>query len=445
MTTAAYGLDLMTLHPSVSDPLLSSMNFLNEVAGRHPDALSLAAGTPYEEFYDVEDVHRALRVFCDHLRTEEGRSEEQVRRTLLQYGRTKGIIHELIARQLAVDEGVHVDPEAIVVTTGCQEALFLTLRMLRRDARDVLLAVTPAYVGVTGAARLLDLPVHPVAEGPDGVDLDDLRRRIHRARAAGLRPRALYVVPDHANPSGIRMPEPVRRDLLDLAEREDILVLEDNPYGLFPRRGHRLPTLKALDTGRRVVHLGSLAKTVFPGVRIGYAVADQPVESGPYLADLLAKAKSMVTVNTSPIAQAVAGGRLLEHGCSLVRANERESAVYRQGLDRILDGLARRFPASSGVSWNSPEGGFFVVVTVPFDVTDEVLERSARDHRVLWTPLHHFYDATAADTGTAAGPLRCLRLSCSSLGPQDIDEALDRFADLVRSCTEPGQDPGPAA
>ncbi|MEZ3183051.1 PLP-dependent aminotransferase family protein [Streptomyces pimonensis] len=438
MTTASTftdGLDLTALHRSAGDPLLSSMNFLNEIAGRHPDALSLAAGTPYEGFYDVEDVHRALRVFSDHLRTEQGYDEERVRRTLLQYGRTKGIIHELIARQLSVDEGIQVDPEAVLVTTGCQEALFLTLRLLRRDDRDVLLAVTPAYVGVTGAARLLDLPVHPVAEGPDGVDLDDLRRRIGGARAAGLRPRALYVVPDHANPSGIRMPEPVRRDLLDLAEQQDILLLEDNPYGLFPRRGHRLPTLKALDTARRVVHLGSLAKTVFPGVRIGYAVADQPVGSGPYLADLLAKAKSMVTVNTSPIAQAVAGGRLLEHGCSLVRANEREREVYREGLDRIVGGLARRFPdpSASGVRWNSPEGGFFVVVDVPFDVTDAALERSVRDHRVLWTPLHHFYDAAASETGAGVGPLRCLRLSCSALGPEETEEALDRFAAFVRS------------
>lgn len=418
------------LHPAVGDPLLSSMNFLNEVAGRHPDALSLAAGTPHEGFYDVEDIHRALRVYCDHLRTETGRTEEQIRRTLLQYGRTKGIIHELIARQLATDEGIHVDPEAILVTTGCQEALFLTLRVLRRDERDVLLAVNPAYIGVTGAARLLDLPVHPVAEGRDGIDLGDLADRVAKARADGLRPRALYVVPDYANPSGLRMPEAARRALLDLAAREDILILEDNPYGLFPLGGDedRVPTLKALDTDRRVVHLGSFSKTVFPGARIGYAVADQPAQDGPYLADALARAKSMVTVNTSPIAQAVAGGRLLEHGCSLVSATRREADVYRESLSRLLDGLAARFPATSGVRWNTPAGGFFVVVEVPFDVTDESLERSARDHRVLWTPLHHFYGSTV--------PLRCLRLSCSAVDPDDVEEALDRFAAFVAAHTE---------
>ncbi|MEU6018292.1 PLP-dependent aminotransferase family protein [Streptomyces sp. NPDC047515] len=420
---------LDTLHPSLGDPLLTSMNFLNEIAGRYPDALSLAAGTPHEGFYDVEDVHRALRRFCDHLRTEDGRSEEEVRRTLLQYGRTKGVIHDLIARQLATDEGITVDPEAILITTGCQEALFLTLRALRRDDRDVLLAVSPAYIGVSGAARLLDLPVHPVAEGPYGIDVADLADRIGKARVEGLRPRALYLVPDHANPSGLRMPLPVRRDLLDLATAEDILILEDNPYGLFPLDGDRLPTLKALDEAAtpRVVHLGSLSKTVFPGARIGYAVADQRVEDGPYLADVLARAKSMVTVNTSPIAQAVAGGRLLEHDCSLVRATEREAAHYRGTLLHLLDGLAACFPASGPVRWNTPAGGFFVVVEVPFEVTPEAVETSARDHGVLWTPLHHFYGSTT--------PLRCLRLSCSALGRSQVNEALDRFASFVMACS----------
>ena len=105
------------------------------------------------------------------------------------------------------------------------------------------------------------------------------------------------------------------------------------------------------------------------------------------------------------------------------------------GLDRIVDGLARRFPdpSASGVSWNSPEGGFFVAVDVPFDVTDSALERSAGDHRVLWTSLHHFYDTAASGTGTGIEPLRCLRLSWSALGPEDIEETLDRFAAFVRS------------
>jgi (S)-3,5-dihydroxyphenylglycine transaminase len=438
--------ELADLHDSLADPLLSAMNFLNEVAGRYPQALSLAAGTPYEGFYDVEDVHRALRAYCAHLRDERGFDERRVRRSLLQYGRTKGIIHDLIARYLSVDEGIDVDPESIVLTTGCQEALLLTMRALRRDERDVLLAVNPVYVGVTGAARLLDMPVHPVAGGADGIDLADLGRRIHRAREAGLRPRACYLVPDFANPTGLRLSLASRHALLELAEREDILLLEDNPYGLFPLGEGRLPTLKSLDTRRRVVHLGSLSKSVFPGVRIGFAVADQPIrrpDGDPVLlADVLAKAKSMVTVNTAPLSQAVAGGWLVEHGCSLERATRDVREVYRRNLRRLLDGLQARFPASAHVTWNTPEGGFFVVVDVPFEVSDAALEHSAAVHGVLWTPLHHFYDGRPA--------LRSLRLSISALEAHEVDDALDRFAAFVhtypRSAAgsgEPaGNDPG---
>ncbi|WP_435830529.1 PLP-dependent aminotransferase family protein [Micromonospora echinospora] len=421
-------IDVAALHPAVDDPALNSMNFLNEVAQRYPDAVSLAAGRPYEEFFDADDLPRHLDRFRRYLTDELGHDEAGVRRTLFQYGRTKGILHELIARNLAVDEGVTVDPEAVVVTVGCQEAMFLVLRALRADSRDVLLAVAPTYVGLTGAARLLDFPVRPVRGGPDGIDLADLRSRLDEARAAGERPRACYVMPDFANPSGVRISLADRRRLLDLAEAEDLLLIEDNPYGLFPADGTaRLPTLKALDERGRVVYLGSFAKTVLPGARVGYVLADQRVRGADgtvgLLADQLAKIKSMVTVNTSPIAQAVVGGRLLAHGCSLARANERERAVYASNLRHLVAGLARRFPPPSPVRWTVPAGGFFAVVTVPFPVDDALLARSAQEYGVLWTPMSHFYDDTA--------PVEALRLSVSAVTGAQIDLGLDRLAALL--------------
>ena len=205
-------------------------------------------------------------------------------------------------------------------------------------------------------------------------------------------------------------------------------IFEDNPYGLFPAGdARRLPTLKALDTGRRVVYLGSFAKTVLPGARIGYVVADQRV-AGPdgtvgTLADQLGKIKSMVTVNTSALAQAMIGGALLEHDCSLVAANVRERAAYGRNLAHLLAGLRRRFPPPSPVRWNAPAGGFFVVVTVPFAVDDALLHRSARGYGVLWTPMAHFYDAGA--------PVNALRLSVSAVTPEQIDLGLDRLAALI--------------
>jgi (S)-3,5-dihydroxyphenylglycine transaminase len=422
-------LDLGSLHAALADPTLESMTFLNEVAERYPDAVSFAAGRPCEEFFDTEDLHRYLRTFCRYLTDELGYPDDRVTRTLCQYGDTKGILGDLIAKHLKIDESIDADPAAIVVTVGCQEAMALVLRALRRDERDVILAVSPTYVGLTGAARLFDLPVIAVRSGHDGVDLTDLIAQIHQARASGLRPRACYLVPDFANPTGARLDLAARRRLLDIARAEDILLLEDNPYGLFRAEYDALPTLKALDTGRRVVHLGSFAKTVLPGARIGYVLADQRVrtpkgrgESGLF-ADELTKIKSMLTVNTPPVAQAVAGGKLLTHGCSLLRGNDRERRVYRTNLACLLDGLAERFGDDPAVTWNTPTGGFFISVTVPFDADDTALEASGARHGVIWTPMRHFYDG--------AGGERQLRLSVSALDPARIDTGLDRLAGFI--------------
>jgi (S)-3,5-dihydroxyphenylglycine transaminase len=417
------------LHESLSSPIIESMTFLNEVAHYFTDAISFAAGRPYEGFFDVEDVHRYVRTFTDYLRQRLDRDEVAVRRALLQYGRTKGIIHELIAHNLAIDEGIAADPESIVVTVGCQEALYLTLRTLRRTREDSLLAVMPCYVGATGAAQLAEMPVLPVRGGNEGIDLGDLVRVIERARSAGLRPRACYIVPDFANPSGARLSRTTRERLLRLAEEHDLLVLEDNPYGIFHEEGARQPTLKSLDSARRVIYLGSFAKTGMPGARVGFVVADQLVTGGPHgasrLADQLAKVKSMLTVNTSPLAQAIIGGKLLTHGGSLRVANARETQVYRANLRQLLAGLAKRFPRETDppVTWNAPGGGFFVVLNVPFKADDDLLERCGRNYKVLWTPMHHFYG-----DGT---PRRQIRLSFSHLTPAEIETGLDRLADFI--------------
>lgn len=430
--TALPAADLLTaqLHGSLEDQGLNSMTFLNEVAGRYPGAVSFAAGRPFEDGFDVEDVHRHLRTYCSYLADERGFGADEVNRALYQYGRTKGIVHELVARNLAIDEGIHTDPESIVVTVGCQEAMFLALRALKADDKDVLLAVGPTYVGLTGAARLVDLPVLTVPSGPSGIDLDALAAQVREARRAGLRPRACYVMPDFANPSGVCMDLTTRQRLLNLAEETDLLLLEDNPYGLFHGGGERLPTLKALDARRRVIYCGSYAKTVLPGARIGYVVADQTVRDAQghtgLLADQLSKIKSMLTVNTSSIAQAVVAGKLLAHDCSLVKANEATRQRYARQMRQLLTGLSARFGAASalpGVEWNEPSGGFFAVLTLPFPADDELLEYSAREYRLLWTPMHHFYGGT--------GGYNQLRLCVSLVDSTQIETGLDRLHALV--------------
>ncbi|WP_405021017.1 PLP-dependent aminotransferase family protein [Kitasatospora sp. NBC_00070] len=416
------------LHGSLADPLLDAMTFLNEITGRHPEAISFAPGRPYEGFFETDRVAEYLDAYLEHLR-ERGLTEDQVRSTLFQYGPTKGIVAELIARTLANDEGLTVAPPALVVTVGAQEGMLLVLRALCADRDDVLLVSSPCYVGVTGAARLLDISTVPVPEGDPAAVAAVARALV----AEGRRPRALYVVPDFANPSGVSLPTAVRKELLATARAEGLLVIEDNPYGFFTRTGRTRPTLKALDRHRVVVHLGSFAKTCFPGARLGYVLADQEVVAPDgtvtLLADQLAKLKSMTTVNTPALSQAVIGGLLIRHDFRLRAANAAAVAHYAAGLTTLLAELEQHFPAAErarlGVGWNQPEGGYFTVLTVPFRADAAAMRRCAEQYGVLWTPMADFYPA--------GGGEQLLRLSSSSLTTDQIGDGIKRLAEFIRS------------
>ncbi|ARP73754.1 PLP-dependent aminotransferase family protein [Streptomyces pluripotens] len=440
---APTGLPLAELHGSLADPLLDQMTFLNEVTLRYPDAVSFAPGRPYEGLFDTADISASLDSYVAHLREDCGLDGDAVRSRLFQYGRTKGLINDLIARQLLADEAIRADPEDIVVTVGAQEGMLLVLRALCAGPDDVLLVSSPCYVGITGAARLLDIPVVPVPEGAaGGMAPEALAATVRAERAAGRRPRACYLVPDFANPSGASLPVAARRRLLDLAEDLDLLLIEDDPYGFFSLDDRSRPTLKALDTRRRVVHIGSYAKTCFPGARLGYVVADQRVtgRSGAAgrLADELARLKSMTTVNTSALSQAVIGGMLLRCGFRLRAAGEPVRRFYAGNLRVLLGELERVFPADRqaihGVSWNAPSGGFFLVLTLPFEADPEAMEECARDFGVLWTPMAAFYPA--------GGGARLARLSCSYLTPDRIRQGVGRLAAFVTVRTGRGPAPG---
>jgi (S)-3,5-dihydroxyphenylglycine transaminase len=402
------------------------MNFLNEIASRFPEAISLAAGRPFDEFYAVEDAERYLAGYVAHLRAE-GMGEARVRQAILQYGRTNGQLGAMIARMLEIDEGIRVPAESVMVTSGCQEAMIIALRGLCAAPEDVVLVAEPCYVGFTGAARVLGVTVVPVPETPQGLRPETVARVAREVRASGRRPRALYVVSNFANPSGVSLSDDVRHGLIDVAADEDLLILEDDPYGLFGLDDNRPPALKALDTDQRVMYLGSFAKSVFPGARVGFLVADQTVVSATgqrsLLADELSTVKSMVTVNTSPIAQAVIGGFLLSCGCSLRAANREKIAFYQGNLRMLLAAVERHFSDDQAITWNSPSGGFFAVMDVPVRADEKLLELSARDYGVLWTPMSFFY--------MNGGGSNAIRLSCSALVTGQIDEGVRRLATLI--------------
>lgn len=422
------------LHASLSDPLMDTMNFLNEVAERYPQAISFASGRPYDRFFSTEQIFDYLRRYLKHLE-DQGRTPDQIRSLMYQYGPTAGQIRELICDSLRVDENIDVPPESIVVTVGAQEGMLLALRALASAPNDVLLVSSPCYVGINGVARLLDVEVVPVVERADGLAPSDVVEAIETQLARGRRPKALYVIPDHSNPAGTTMHLATRRALLDIAARHDIFLIEDSPYRLVSP-GVQLPTLKSLDTEHRVVHLGSFSKTVFPGARVGFAIADQPVVDAAgrkgLLADELTKIKSMVTVNTSSLSQAVVAGALLTADASVSALNSGPTEHYGGSMRLVLEHLERKLPAKVrdklGVSWNSPSGGFFLSVSVPFRADNAALARSAEHFGVLWTPMSYFYPGGGGEHG--------IRLSTSYLTAAEIDEGTARLARFIEAETQ---------
>lgn len=429
--------ELRDLHSSLSDPVLSSIGFLNEVMARYPRAISFAPGAPYLRHLDDVDLDDYVRRGADYLGRERGLDAAGTRRLMLEYGPSRGLINALVAEGLNHDLGVDVDARSVVITVGAQEALLLTLRAITRPGRDVLGVVTPSFPGILGAARLLDVDVHCFRDRSDvslhdcagvlaGPDIDEVRA----ACAAEPRLRALYVAPDYTNPSGGRMSLAARHALLELADAEALLLIEDNAYGFTAADGDELPPLWALRPDR-VVLIGTFSKICVPGARVGFAVAAQPLvdHADPYarLADALAAAKSMVTVNTSPLCQALVAGLLIERHGSLRALGAAQAEHYRANLARLVEDLdtqlAPRLPAGSGVSWNRPGGGFFVLMQLPVPADLEQLDSCAREHGVIWTPMAEFYPG-------GGGEYR-LRLSCSYLTPEQITEGVRRLTDFV--------------
>jgi (S)-3,5-dihydroxyphenylglycine transaminase len=420
-----------SLHGSLQDPILGLIESVKEIAARFPDAISFALGSPYLGHLDELNISQYVDRYIEHLSHERGLGPRQARRLLYGYGPSRGLINDLVATGLRLDQGIEVSPEAVVITVGAQEAMLLALRAVCCSLDDLLGLVVPSYYGVIGAARVLDVGLVGIHGSDHGINLDHLEAACRVARAKGKRIRALYVAPDFANPSGTVMDLATRRQLLDVAERQDLLVLEDNAYGFTAEPMAEVPTLKALDKNGRVIYIGTFAKICLPGARVGFVVADQIVRTPEgkrgLLADELALIKSMTTVNTSPLCQAMIGGMVLEHGGSIVSLGRDQSRIYRRNLALLLQALDRHLSPVEDVAWNRPAGGFFVRMRIPVPADLALLELSASKYGVLWTPLSSFY---LGRTGT-----HDLRLSCSYVDPHQIELGVVRLARFLRDVT----------
>lgn len=389
-----------------------AMNRLNAIAERYPDAISLAAGRPAIAQARLGALDPAVERFVAR------RGDDTA---AWQYGATAGLLSPLVADLLANDEGITVAPGRILATTGAQEAMFLAVRTLCDPARDVVLVPDPTYVGITGAAAVAQVPIAPI--DANGIDAPAIEATIDAVEAAGRRARLLYLVPDFPNPMGATLSTAARERILALARARDLLIVEDSPYRIFDFDAPPPPTFAALDAGQgRVLHVGTLAKALSPGLRLGWLA--WPGGPDAEVAALI-RMKSFVTVNTSAITQAVAIGRLRAMRTpSLRAATAAGRAAYRAQRDALLGALDAGL-ANTGARWQRPAGGFFARVDLPFALDQGAVDRCARDYGVIVCPMRMF-----SPTGRWG---HTARLAFSASEPATIAEGARRFARFVRA------------
>ncbi|WP_432523445.1 PLP-dependent aminotransferase family protein [Kineococcus sp. SYSU DK006] len=378
----------------------SEIRALFSVANR-PEVVSLAGGMPYLPALPLD----AIADIAARLIAEKGA-------VALQYGSGQG--EERLREQIVEvmrPQGINAHPDDVVVTTGSQQALDLVSRIFL-DPGDVVLAEAPSYVGALGVFRSYQAQVVHVPLDQDGLQPQALEETLLRLRAQGRRVKFLYTVPNHHNPAGVTLSLERRREVLAIAQRHDLLILEDDPYALLGFDGDPLPAMRSMDA-EHVVHLGSFSKTFAPGYRVGWAVAPHAVREKLVLAS-----ESAILCPTSFGQFAIAEYLSTWDWKGQVKVFRE---LYRERRDAMLDALATHLPQAS---WTHPVGGFYVWLTLPDGLDAKAMLPRAVTGRVAYVPGGAFY---ADGTGGHS-----LRLSYCFPTAERIREGVRRLAGVVQ-------------
>ncbi|WP_205696232.1 PLP-dependent aminotransferase family protein [Conexibacter sp. SYSU D00693] len=367
-----------------------------------PEVISLAGGLPDTSTFPAEDFAAIMaKVAVDSSAA------------ALQYGPTEGLgrVKDVIAHVMAA-EGTKVDTGDVLVTTGGQQVIDLVCKTLL-DPGDVVVAEAPTYPGAIPSFCAYQADVVQVEMDDDGMRIDVLEETLERLDREGRTPKFIYTIPSFQNPAGVTMSLERRKRLVEIAHARELLVLEDNPYGLLRYEGEPLPTLRTLDGGEFVIYLGTFSKILSAGLRLGWAVAPGPVlqkmNLGKQGADLCSSSLTQYFV-----AQYFAEGRWEPYLAQLKQ-------LYRRRRDVMLDALAEHFPAEA--TWTRPQGGLFVWATLPdaIDTTDLLVRALTRN--VAFVPGR---GAFMDGRGGAS-----MRINFSGVPDDDIREGVRRIGEVV--------------
>jgi 2-aminoadipate transaminase len=362
-----------------------------------PDIISLAGGVPDPALYPIDRFARATATVL-----------RQHGRALLQYAPTGGHrpFQETLA-ELAAGRGIATSPDNVMALSGSQQGLDLVARALIGPG-DAVVVEQPSYLGALSVFRAAGARLLAVPMDADGMRTDILERLL-----AHHRPRLIYTLPTFQNPSGIVMSPERRQALLSLAQRHQIPILEDDPYGDLYFGHSPPPPLKSLDRHGHVIYLSTFSKVLFPGVRVGWLIAPRPV------VDALASIKQHVDLHTNTLAQwaldeFIRQGWLHDHVLALRQ-------VYPAKCQAMLSALRHHVPR--GLHWNEPAGGFNLWCHLDPGLQSRDLLAEAAQRQVAFVVGEAFH--------VDGGGHRALRLNFSYPSEQTIREGIRRLADAL--------------
>jgi 2-aminoadipate transaminase len=367
-----------------------------------PDVISLAGGLPDTSTFPADSYASLMNSVA-----------VQSCARALQYGPTEGLtlVKHCIVQVMAA-EGLEVEPDEVLVTTGGQQVIDLVCKTLL-DPGDVVVTEAPTYPGAVPTFCAYQADVVQVTMDREGMDVDELERVLSELEAAGRRPKFIYTVPNFHNPAGVTLSLERRRRLVQIAAERELLILEDNPYGLLRYEGTPLPTLRSLDE-EFVIYASTFSKILSPGVRLGWAVAPAPIlqkmNIGKQASDLCSSSISQYFVSAY-----FESGPWEHYVRSLIE-------IYRRRRDVMFDSLAEHFPREA--EWTHPQGGLFIWATLPgyIDTTD-LLARALEEHVAFVPGRAAFVDGRGGSS---------MRLNFSGVNEDEIREGVRRIGEVVR-------------
>jgi GntR family transcriptional regulator / MocR family aminotransferase len=365
----------------------------------YPEPISFASGVGDYHRFPAEDFRKILQTV--------------MRRdgiAALEYGEDNGYapLRATVAKVLS-SQGLQIDPENILITAGSQQSLALVTQLLLKPG-DAVLVENPTYSGALNLFKALNLKVVGIPVDEKGLQVDRLEKLLQQ-----IHPRLLYTIPNFQNPTGTCMSSPRRLQLISLADRYNLPILEDDYVGDLRYEGRALPSLKSLDPGGRVIYVSTFSKMLMPGLRVGFLAAEGPVY------DRLVAHKRVNDLTTSNLIQ-----RALEAYVTVGRYQvhlQRSCQVYRKRRDAMLEAVERWLP--EGVQVSKPQGGLFLWLRLPEGISSEALLPFAFQEGVAFAPGENFFLEKKAGSGF-------IRVNFAAHEPETIHIGMKRLRKAMK-------------